>query len=194
VNYFAGVAGPPRVTDLTRGTFTTYTLDADEKVCGLVMIQGEVGPRAPHPVQAGASSIRNRLPSVSDDRSPAALRSEPGCILGRRTPAAAARWRSRRVAAWRSIRRPREFSRIALLARSPNSPIHSWWQRNQDDLAALAQDAKDPGGRVARVDRRCPGRSLRRSANPAARASSPARSRTRFVEVRAAVSIASNSG
>jgi len=70
-----------------------------------------------------------------------------GCIRGIRTPAAKARCRSRREAAWRSIRPPRELRRIgpsvAVVGGTFDRPGYCWRQRDQNDLAAFAPHAQD---------------------------------------------------
>src|SRR5690349_15704948 len=66
-----------------------------------------------------------------------------GCGLVMRTPAAWARWRRRRVAAWRSIRGAAAVEQdrpaYAVAVRPVDGPADRWRQRNQHDLAAQAQ-------------------------------------------------------
>ena len=75
-------------------------------------------------------------------------RSMWGCALAVWMPAAWARCRRRRVAACRSIRAPRVFSRIGPqvrkpIARSMARPTR-WWQRDQHHLGALAAYSQHP--------------------------------------------------
>jgi hypothetical protein len=70
-----------------------------------------------------------------------------GCILGIRIPALAARCLSRRVAACRSIRAPKGVAQDrtidAAVDRTVHGPGNRGRERDEDDLAALAADAKD---------------------------------------------------
>ena len=71
-----------------------------------------------------------------------------GCGLVIRTPAIPARCRSRRVAAWRSIRAPRLLSRIGPAGAAADGlvdgPADGRRQWKQDDLGAFAAHAQHP--------------------------------------------------